>query len=740
MIKRKVPAFLLPFVIALTAFAGNKADSLRHIIAATQNDTIKLKRLESLSMALYYQGNQDSSLYYANKARLFSDKILKGKSFSPKIKLRIEKQRATAYRDIGTIYVHKGNYAEALMYDTIALRISQSTGDKKLIAFAYGDLCGLYTSTGSYAEALNYGYKALKQEEESGNTGGLISTYTNIGNIYRAEKNYSVALQNHQKCLELSKKAGNKRGMTLAYNNMGVVYQEEGNLTEALKNYTDCLNVAKEINYKEAIAISYDNMGAIYSEKGDFEDALKNQLASKKILTELGSVSDVADVDVDIGELYLKRKQYKMAQLYLDTALDISVKSGYKETAKAGYSDLSDVYSARAEAGMSPAINWKNALENYKKYFQYNDSLFNETTRNKSEQARMQFEFDKKEAAAKVAQEKKNALFAQEKEKEALVIKYLSAGFLLVLALAFFIYRGYRLKRRANGIISRQKDIVEQKNLIIEARNKAITDSINYARLIQSAMLPPEEEINRKLKEYFIFYRPKDIVSGDFYFYKQPLAHPAKNTFYLAACDCTGHGVPGAFMSMICNEKLNDAVEQFSDTGKILEVLNKEIKLSLHQSQSDDSSRDGMDIALCAITPVNDENKISLTAEQKGAVLQFAGANRPLWIVRNGIQDIEEIKPTKRPIGGFAEEETSFDSHTINLQKGDAVYMFSDGYADQFGGPDGKKLTTKKFRELIRGISKYTMQEQKKYLSTHLAEWMGMNEQLDDILIIGVRI
>ncbi len=316
--------------------------------------------------------------------------------------------------------------------------------------------------------------------------------------------------------------------------------------------------------------------------------------------------------------------------------------------------------------------------------------------------------------------------------------------------------------REANTEISKAKEKVELTNTEIIQKNIQITDSINYAKRIQQAILPDKKEIYTALPQSFVFYKPKDIVSGDFYFFKgqappdlpdgeenqrtsqtkdfegsssSPLGRlgGASGLLFLAAADCTGHGVPGAFMSLISSEKLNDAVQQSKIPGEILMLLNKGIKNTLHQSENDGSTRDGMDIALCCLnfSKVSNFGKVEL---------QYAGANRPIWIIRKGQTEIEEIKATKRAIGGFTENDQHFETHEIQLQQGDTFYIFTDGITDQFGGEKGKKFTTKKFKRLLLEIQNKPMQEQEKLIRNVIYSWGLSMDQVDDILVIGVKI
>jgi len=262
---------------------------------------------------------------------------------------------------------------------------------------------------------------------------------------------------------------------------------------------------------------------------------------------------------------------------------------------------------------------------------------------------------------------------------------------------------------------------VEREKQYVEEKNKDITDSIYYAKRLQQALFSSKDEISTSLPQSFVLLKPKDIVSGDFYFF-----HKKNEISFIAAVDCTGHGVPGAFMSMIGSEKLDRAFACNTDLSEILNHLNSGIKNSLHQSGAQESIRDGMDIAICAI-------------DRKTGNLKYAGANRPLWIIRNGKTEVEEIKATKKAIGGFTEDNQLFICHELELQKGDTFYITTDGFADQFGGEYGKKLMKKKFKEILLTIQNMSMDHQMTYLDNFIENWREGLEQVDDILVIGVR-
>lgn len=281
------------------------------------------------------------------------------------------------------------------------------------------------------------------------------------------------------------------------------------------------------------------------------------------------------------------------------------------------------------------------------------------------------------------------------------------------------------LKKTERDLLDLNKSLekkIKCRTAELSVKNNELTDSIHYAKRIQKAKLPNKNDIYKALPKSFVLFKPKDIVSGDFYFF-----HENKNSIILACADCTGHGVPGALMSMICSEQLGNLVAKKNSVSEMLKLLNIGIKNSLKQSDSDPYSHDGMDIAICSI-------------DSKKNIIRYAGANRPLWIIRKGEMKIDEIKGTRVGLGGITSKDQIFDEHEIKLKKGDTFYMFSDGYTDQFGGKKGKKLKIKKFREILFRIQNKSMKEQKIFLEKYINEWGDKNEQVDDISIIGVRV
>ncbi|HRH09081.1 MAG TPA: SpoIIE family protein phosphatase, partial [Bacteroidia bacterium] len=333
----------------------------------------------------------------------------------------------------------------------------------------------------------------------------------------------------------------------------------------------------------------------------------------------------------------------------------------------------------------------------------------------------------RKEILLKSEQEKKNAVSQKEIEKQKLLRNSFIGGAFLLLLVAFSIFRSLLQNRKANIIITEQKMEVEKQKEFVDERNREILDSIKYAKRIQSTILPPLSKIKSAIPNVFVLYLPKDIVAGDFYWMYSHTINGEENRLF-AACDCTGHGVPGAMVSVVCNNALNRVVREMDNCKPSL-ILDKVSELVIQDfslnNEDDDEVKDGMDISLCSFNPAN-------------GILQWAGANNPLWIIKaNG--SLLEYKADKQPVGKYYNRKP-FTNHEIQLEKGDTLYLFTDGYADQFGGEKNSKFQRKALKKLLVSGYLQTMDQQQENLFKTFENWKGINEQVDDICIIGVRV
>jgi serine phosphatase RsbU (regulator of sigma subunit)/Tfp pilus assembly protein PilF len=637
-------------------------DSLYTVLGKTSVDSLKVDVMNAIGKEYTNNGDYEKARGIVEDGKDISDKI------------SYQKGLADYYSNMGVIYYYDGNISEALNSNFSALKIRETIGDKKGIASSYNNLAILYNYQGNRKEALRYLLPALQIKEDLGDKKAVVSTYNNIGMTYSDDKNYSEALKYLKKALKTSEETGNKKGLGNAYQNIGLVFFAQEQFDTALVYFTKALAFREEIGSKS------------------------------------GMVSSL----VSTGQTYTGLKQFPLAHANLERGLTLAQKIGDKDGIKNSYQGLSELGEAEG--------NFENAFSYYKLFREAEDSLKNDENTKKSTRAEMNYLFEKKQAE----QDKKDALLEEQAKKDKLKVYFVSGILLLVIVFAVFAYRSLIQKRNANRELDSKNQKIEQAYKIIENKNQEITDSINYAQRIQQAILPAATEIPNYFPESFVFYRPKDIVGGDFYYFSKQ-----NNSCFLATADCTGHGVPGAFMSLIGSKELQIANGLSDSPGKILQLLNVGLKETLKQNNLA-GTKDGMDIALMSL-----EWGVRSSEYMK---LRYAGANRPLWILRAGGNEIEEIKPTKNAIGGYTEDSQVFAEHEFEFAKGDNVYIFTDGYSDQFGGKNsGKKMTTKRFRELLLSVKNKSMREQGTAVENYFDEWKNDLEQLDDILVIGIR-
>ena len=366
--------------------------------------------------------------------------------------------------------------------------------------------------------------------------------------------------------------------------------------------------------------------------------------------------------------------------------------------------------------------DFKQALEFHKMHKVYYDSLFKKESVEQLENLKIAFETEKKE--------KENALLSAQNQlsndtiqQQKTIVYFIITALLLALGLAFFVFKGLKNQRNANVIISNQKHEVENKNHIIEEKQKEILDSIHYAKRIQSALLANKDLLKQNLPDHFVLFNPKDIVSGDFYW-----ATEHNNKFYLAVCDSTGHGVPGAFMCILNMGFLSEAIKE-KNIEKPNEILNY-VRNRLIECIGSDGQQDGMDAILICIDK-------SLSISGQSVSVSYAAANNEPILIRDN--QLTALPKDKMPVGK-GEKTDSFTVQKINLIKGDILYLYTDGYADQFGGPNGKKFKYKPLNELLLNNIHLPLHQQADILTKTFVAWKGNLEQVDDVCIVGIKV
>jgi serine phosphatase RsbU (regulator of sigma subunit) len=719
--------FIFPFFLFLLLFSDShaqtintgvkqsrKADSLLSAFKIAKEDTTQINILNLLSREYINTSKYEQALQYAQQAQEQAKKI----SYKSGI--------SNAYSNMGVVCWYQGNYEKALENHSEALKIRKEIGDKQGVASSYNNIGLVYVNEANYEKALENYLKSLKIKEEIGDQTGTANSYNNIGVIYEKRSNYEKALENYLKALKIRKKIGDRSGIAMSYNNVGLIHFYMDDYKKSLENQMQGLKIREEIGDKKGIAMSNVNIGNIYINQNEYEKALSYYLSALKIDEEIGNMDGVGISSNDVGICYLQQNNFEKAFYYLNKALNTDREIGNLDGIKESYSAFSDLYNKKGD--------YKKAFQYQKLYADIKDTILNEQSSKQMTEMNTKYESEKKDKELI----KKDAEITQqqtEAEKQMILRNAFIMGFAFVLALSFFIFRGYRQKQKANKLL--------------DEKNEKITDSINYAKRIQEAMLPPIEEIKKYLPECFVFYQPKDIVSGDFYWFHElvnsselRVKSEKENTnaelltlnseLLIAAVDCTGHGVPGGFMSMMGYNLLERIVKkhQIYQPAMILNELSKLVVESLRQTGTVGKINEGMDIALIRLKKEKENSNY--------CELEYAGAHNSLYIIRNGV--LNETKANKAAIGFSLEKTFSFSNHKIQLQKGDCCYIFSDGYVDQFGGPNNEKFYYQPFRDLLIEIHQLSMEEQQKKLKLKISEWIGNKSQTDDILVIGLRV
>ncbi len=607
------------------------------------------------------------------------------------------------------------DFQQGIEYALLSVKEAKTINYNKGLSKAYNTLGTIYADLGMYNEALKYYNITIEINKEHNLKDGMASAYANIANIHAHLQNFKIAkeyflLSNKEfKAINrIDSKVKTDLSLSKIYKSLNQEDSADYYLNEAIQSIQGEKNnihlVASVFVYKAESELSKNNYA---------ETLLYLQDAEQKFI-KINSSYDLFQVYNIYGELYYQQKKYNLAIKYYTEALDKYSKNSTVTLKSDVYKGLSNSYLAIGNFAQAHAYQSKHIL--------ITDSINKENSNNRL--LAMENAFKNERSQLELENLKNiNKLQEAEIEKQNTQKIAMAIGLFLMLFLAFFIFRSYKNKKKSN--------------LLLAEKNKEITDSITYAKRIQSAILPSTKTIKEYLPDNFVLYLPKDIIAGDFYW----LEHKDDNILF-AAADCTGHGVPGAMVSVVCNNGLNRSVREhgLTEPGKILDKT-REIVIQEFE-KSEDDVKDGMDIALCSLKFKVQTLKLNQpeTENLKGetvATLQYAGANNPLWIIRE--RKIIEIKANKQPIGKNDNIE-SYTTYTIELQENDSIYLFTDGYADQFGGPKGKKFMYKSFKNLLLSIQDKTMNEQKEILEQHFENWKGSLEQVDDVCIIGVKI
>lgn len=573
---------------------------------------------------------------------------------------------------------------------------------QKWEAQALNIMSNAHSIKGDYGNALKQAFEALKIKEENGLEKSIAGSLNNIGTIYVQIKEYRKGLEYFSKALKLFEEQGNEYMIAIAYGNIGNCYASLKDSKQALIYYNESLNYFEKLGDKSYYSITLCNIAHEEKNLGKIESAKTKYEKALTISIEVGNKSTEILSTAGLAELYAAENKYDLAIELAIKALKLAEEYGDINILQSLHKGLYEDYKQLNKT--------KEALFHYEKSNALLDSIHKIDNQKEFLRAEIQFEYDKKTALARAEQIKKDAIATEKHEQQQLIVGFLIAGFLIVTIFTFMLVR-------RNKIVLKQKSTIEQQKNLIEEHQREMLDSITYAKRIQEAILPPVKLIENKLPGSFVLYKPKAIVAGDFYWMEE-----IGDTTLIAVADCTGHGVPGAMVSVVCSNALNRAVNEFKliDSGMILDKTSDLVIETFKKSA--ENVKDGMDISLLALN-------------KKNNTIQWSGANIDLWYFLDN--EFHEIKADKQHIG-VNDNRKPFSSHAIEYKLGMRFYLFTDGYADQFGGPKGKKLREKQLFEIISSCVNKEPKQQLTLLNSSFETWKGALEQVDDVCIVSI--
>lgn len=636
---------------------------------------------------------------------------------------------ANTYNNKGYYNNIQGNIDKAENFYLKSLKIQIEIQNKKGVASTLSNLASLYESKGNIFKALDFYNKSIEIREEIKDDNGISICYNNIGYILDEQGYYDEAIDYYNKSLEIDLKTNKDEGAIAAgYNNIGYIYYRQNEYVKALDYYNKALTNQIQNEDKEGIANSYNNIANVYDKLGDDKNTFYYFNQALLIAQDVGDKSSISNILNNIGELDLRKGNINQAEKKFNQAYQIALELGFPLQISTSAKYLSQIALTKN--------NYKNAYDMLALHIKMKDSINSLKTQKETIQQQTKFQYEKQKVIDDAENLRKVAIEKEQKKKQVIISIIIGVSLGILAVFLIIVINRLRVTRKQKLIIEQQKREVESQKQIIEENHQSIKSSINYAKRLQNAILPNTKELNTHLPNNFIFYQPKDVVSGDFYWFKY-----INGQSFLAVADCTGHGVPGALVSVVCSNALNRSAKEFNlnDPAKILDKT-RDLVIETF-SKKGGNVKDGMDINLCKFS--NDK-------------LTYSGANNPLWIVRkiNLLTDEEksrkgtlvidnmaliEYKADRQPIGDYEMAEP-FTQSEVKLFKTDMVYLFSDGFADQFGGVNNKKYKYLPFKNFLISISQLNVNQQKEKIIEEFNNWKGDNIQIDDICVVGVKI
>jgi serine phosphatase RsbU (regulator of sigma subunit) len=656
--------FIYLFVMAssfLFAQKEKRINELKSQIATSKNDTQRVIGLVNLSSNLSSSQFKDA-IVYGNEALAISlkNKYVRGQNL--------------AYNCLADAYWFHSDYDKAQYFYFKAYRLSDSLHDQKAIAFSLYNIGWILCIQQHNYESDKYLYQSLQIYQSLKDTFGLLRIHNAIASYYvdrchskEGERKYfDSAIVYFNRGIDCAKSAKLYSDLGRIYGNLGDLFYQERDFKTAMYYNEKSLAIHQNVQDSSSMMICFLNMGLCEMETGKIKEAI----TKFNIVYNYNQLHDIKDIQI-LTLRALAQSSYKLQ-------------------------------------------NFKEGFDYFEKYVELKEEIDQEAYSTNISNLQGSYSLEKSEANVKELTQANEIQELKNKKNTYFIFGLLAIAF-IVIAVAVMLFKQNKQKQLTNIQLKEQNHIIAEKK-------QEIDNSIQYAKGIQLAILPNVQELNTHFPQSFVYYKPKDVVSGDFYWFSK-----VDKDFYCIAADCTGHGVPGALMSIIGMDKIVQAIfeKKISAPGEILSFLNQQIKQVLKQHSDASKQMDGMDLALLKFNN-------SLTE------VEFSGANRPLIIIRN--KAIIEYKADKMAIAGFTSNEQQFTTTKIALHKNDSLFIFTDGYADQFGGDTGKKFMSKNLKDLLISISDLSSKEQEEKIATAFSDWKKSYEQVDDVLVIGIKI
>lgn len=730
---------------------------------AAGTDTLNLALAYHLiGMTYYFEGNPANAILYYDSSLILNHSI------------HNLNQLSKTYNNLGAVYNEIGQNEKAINYFNQSLLFCRQIGDSIGVARAIGNLGNVYQNLGDFAKTLQVNETSLALRKLLNDTLGMGSTLMNLGIVYKTLGNYEKALENYFEALVLHEKTGNLRNKAIALYNIGNVYHDWQKSADARKYYANSLKISEEAGFKQGMAFALNQLGTLAKTLKEFDTAMVCYKKALAIFEQINDANGIANIYSDLAFLNRTMDKLDQAKFYAEESRKKYIEIGDKNGEAIVLQTLSliEMDSKRYGSALQYALlgeklctetgnrntrlgllhnigeiyyelhNYENSTKYLLKKVALNDSIFNDANNKKVADFNTLFEVEKREKEIAVHKSKlamQDLKLTRQKNVTNLLLASIAGLVMIIGLIAYF----YKQKQKANRLISMQKQEIEDKNTILVSQNeeikaqneeisaqrdklfkqhKEITDSINYARIIQSALLPSENLLNEIFTSHFVLFKPRNVVSGDFYW-----ARNLGNPSVLVVADCTGHGVPGAFMSVMGISLLNEVIKPAENLNPshVLGEMRQQIKSLLRQSNRAEGTRDGMDMAICILDKTN-------------KILKYAGANISLFLFRNN--EITEIDADKMTVGIHPKDNIDFTSHTANLLPNDRFFLFSDGFADQFGGKDNRKFKRQALLSLLATTSTLNMQDQKKELELAFENFKGNYNQIDDVMVVGFQV